>query len=124
MEKCNCKRCNTEIDAVDNYCRCCGLRLLPGGGEAVAASVVPESKSFGAMLLDNPWFILFMLFFVLGPLALPMLWRGHAFSKQWKWIWTILVVLYTLFALWFLWHMVVIMIVEPFQKLNSEVFHR
>jgi hypothetical protein len=120
MEKCNCDRCDAEIDADDNYCRRCGLRLK-AGGEAVAARVVPESKLSVPSVVDNPWFILFMLFFVLGPFALRMLWRSQAFSRRGKWIWTILVVLYTLLILWFTCY-VVFMAMKTFQKVN-EVFH-
>ena len=33
---------------------------------------------------QRPWFILGMLFFVIGPLALPMLWRSSHFSRSQK----------------------------------------
>jgi hypothetical protein len=123
MDQTNCPRCNAKIDADDNYCRRCGLRLQ-GGGDALAASVVLESPPRGLSVADNRWFVLFMLFFILGPLALPMLWRGRAFSRRGKWILTVLIALYTFLVLWLSYYLAVKMIVEPFQRLNSEVFHR
>lgn len=47
-----------------------------------------------------PWYlrpgpVIFLLFFVAGPLALPLLFRSPAFSRMWKGVLTVLVVLYT-----------------------------
>jgi len=38
------------------------------------------------------WFVLVMLFFVLGPLALPLLWKSPRFPRWSKWCLTILCV--------------------------------
>ncbi|HLK13060.1 MAG TPA: hypothetical protein VKW76_16915 [Candidatus Binatia bacterium] len=33
---------------------------------------------------DRPWLVLVLLFFVLGPFALPLLWRSSGFSRPAK----------------------------------------
>ena len=39
--------------------------------------------------------VLFMLFFVLGPFGLPLLWKNPNFSKTWKWVITAVMLAYT-----------------------------
>lgn len=41
------------------------------------------------------WFVLLMLFVVLGPLGLPLLWKSSRFSKVSKIVLTIATVIYT-----------------------------
>lgn len=38
------------------------------------------------------WFVLFMLFFVLGPFGLPLLWKSPRFPQWAKWVLTILMI--------------------------------
>ena len=57
----------------------------------VLMSAAPSSKWY-----HNLWFVLAMLFFVLGPFGLPLLWKSPHFTRAWKWLLTILVLLYTL----------------------------
>ena len=45
--------------------------------------------------------VLLALFFVLGPFGLPILWKSPRFTREWKWIFTALTLLYTAFLLWF-----------------------
>lgn len=47
------------------------------------------------MWYHNIWFVLGMLFFVLGPFGLPLVWRHPRFSRGTKWGLTIATVLYT-----------------------------
>lgn len=44
----------------------------------------------------NVWFTLFMLFFILGPLGLPLVWKNPRFSRRAKIILSLATVLYTL----------------------------
>ena len=44
---------------------------------------------------ESPWVVLPLLFFVLGPLALPLLWRSHQFSTFWRVVLTALVTVLT-----------------------------
>ena len=47
----------------------------------------------------NPIIVVLLLFFVLGPFALPLLYKSPNFSKKLKTILTILVTVYTLFLI-------------------------
>lgn len=42
------------------------------------------------------WFVLAMLFLLLGPAALPLLWKSPKFSTPWKIILTVVVLILTL----------------------------
>jgi hypothetical protein len=86
MEKSPCPRCLEEIDRVDRFCRYCGEQVRSvEGGHLVSIEVVPEPSDNRHSALDKPWVVLSMIFFVLGPLALPMLWRGKAFLLRGHW---------------------------------------
>jgi hypothetical protein len=84
-----CHGCYAVIDAGDNYCRHCGTNLNglsdrhgaagPLGSRPVLASVVQRPK-----LSESPWVVLPLLFLVLGPLGVPLLWRSRQFSLLWK----------------------------------------
>lgn len=72
-----CQRCKATIDPWDTYCRNCGRRT-------------------GKMAWHHsPLFVVAMLFLVMGPIALPLLWRSPGFSKNWKIVLTALMVAYT-----------------------------
>ena len=43
----------------------------------------------------NVWFVLFMLFFVLGPFGLPLVWKHPRFARWVKWSLTVAMVVYT-----------------------------
>jgi ascorbate-specific PTS system EIIC-type component UlaA len=43
----------------------------------------------------RPWPVLLLLFLVLGPLGLPLLWRSPRFTRTWKIVLTGLVLVYT-----------------------------
>ncbi len=51
----------------------------------------------------SPIIVILLLFFVLGPFALPMLWRNDRFNTATKWVLTVMVVIYTFVALWYVW---------------------
>jgi len=76
-----CSRCKREIDATARFCPHCGTKT----------QVQPGQPDW----LDNPWAMLGILFFGIGPLAIPMLWRSRAFSTPGKWFLTILVLALT-----------------------------
>jgi hypothetical protein len=84
-----CQRCRASLDADDNYCRRCG-----------APTVNAQSES---RWWESPWVIVPMLLLVIGPLALPMLWRSRQFSQLWKIILTVLVTILTAWLCWRLW---------------------
>ena len=43
----------------------------------------------------RPWSVVFLLFFVLGPFGLPLLWRSRGFSRSMKIALTVAVMAYT-----------------------------
>jgi hypothetical protein len=43
----------------------------------------------------RPWGVLLLLFVVLGPLGLPLLWKSPSFTRGWKIVLTALMVVYT-----------------------------
>ena len=56
------------------------------------------------MLKEDKWYlrpvsVVLLLFFVLGPLALPLLYKSPKFSKTLKIILTIVVLIYTLYLM-------------------------
>ena len=100
-----CHGCYAVLDASDNYCRRCGTNLtgLLDGAAArdvrpVMASVVQRPK-----LSESPWVVLPLLFLVLGPLGVPLLWRSRQFSLLWKCVLTLIMAVVTVFLLWSIW---------------------
>ena len=95
IEKAVCRQCFAVLDSTDRFCRHCGAST--GGSAAdspavVPAWVVPEMPPERSKLTDNPWVVLAVLFLVLGPLGLPMLWRCRAMPTAWKVVLTIVMV--------------------------------
>ena len=62
-----CARCKEPMDAVDRFCRYCG-----------------NKRGSATSLQDRPMVILGLLFLVIGPLALPLLWRSTSFTRNQK----------------------------------------
>lgn len=48
----------------------------------------------------RPWVVIMMLFFVLGPLGLPLLYASPRFNKFWKVVLTVLVTIYTVYVVY------------------------
>lgn len=74
----------------------------------MAAEPVPEPPRAGsvAAIAASRWQVLALLFLVLGPLALPVLWKSPRFSRAGKFVLTILVVIQTFAVIWLLWYVV------------------
>jgi len=90
-----CGKCKAPIGANDNYCRHCGTPTAgPSGLSSRTAAAWWESR----------WFVLTLLFLVLGPLALPLLWRSRRFTWSWKIVLSVMVVGVTVYAVWQAWH--------------------
>lgn len=54
-------------------------------------------------VIDNPWVVLILLFFVMAILGLPVLWKSRGFSTLSKIILSVVVTLYTAFIFWLFW---------------------
>jgi hypothetical protein len=55
-----------------------------------------------------PWYhqpvgIVLLAFLVLGPLALPLVWRTPAWGPVGRWVATLLIVAYTVLLSWLVW---------------------
>jgi hypothetical protein len=64
--------------------------------ESIAASPKPSWRD----LVDNPWLMVAMLFFVTAALGLPFLWISRGFSTLSKVLLTIAVLLWTALVFW------------------------
>ena len=58
--------------------------------------MAPDNVPKGKWYLTRPG-VIFLLFFVLGPLGLPLLFRSPGFSKTWKIVLTAAVIVYTVY---------------------------
>ena len=71
---------------------------------------MPEAKWY-----HNRVLVVLMLFVVLGPAGLPLLWKSPHFSRRWKQILTVLTWLYTVLVI----RMFVSTLQTSFRTLNS-----
>ena len=128
IKKVLCRRCYAVLDVEDKFCRHCGTAtgdseptLPPSPGRSADATRpqgVPAPSNVRSKSLDNRWVILVLLFAVLGPGAVPMLWRSSQFSLFWKTVLTVLVLGITALAIWLLWY-VTEMTLAPLKELKS-----
>ena len=65
--------------------------------------------------------IVLLLFAVLGPLALPMLWRSPQFPRFWKVVLTVLVAVVTVFIVWACWYVLNTTVMGPLRELHEEM---
>ena len=84
--------CEQPVTAEAKFCSTCGFQL-----DATA----PAPKPAAAKWYHNVWMVLFLLFFVLGPFGLPLVWKNPRFSQAVKLLLTALMALY-------LWMLVVL----------------
>jgi hypothetical protein len=100
-----CRNCGATRDATDNYCRRCGMPT-------------PNQQATRPLgWSESPWFILPLLFLIIGPLALPLLWRSRYFTPLGKLILTVLVAILTVYLCWSVW-VVVNQAIEPLNELE------
>jgi len=60
----------------------------------------PKAPPSWRELIDNPWIMILVLFFVTAALGLPFLWISRAFSTFSKIVLTIAVLLWTALVFW------------------------
>ena len=85
-----CPACGTIMLDQANYCSQCGKVLDP----ATAGPHAPKPKWY-----YNVWFTLIMLFTVLGPFGLPLVWKNPHFSRGIKVTLTLVMLVYTAFLI-------------------------
>jgi hypothetical protein len=90
-----CAACGTAFPKSSPACTRCGVPVMPP----------PVAREPGLLraLLDNPWFVLVLLFFVMAILGLPVLWISRGFSVAAKIVLSVLVALYTALLFWLTW---------------------
>lgn len=85
-----CPACGTTMAGAAKYCSQCGTPFDPA---ATRSQPQPIKWYY------NIWFVLVMLFFVLGPFGLPLVWKHPRFSRGLKWGLTALTLAYTLWLI-------------------------
>ena len=80
-----CPTCGAVWTAEAKFCSQCGSPR-----EAIPSATPARPKWY-----YNIWFTLAMLFFVLGPLGLPLVWKNPNFSRWVKLVLTLAMVAYT-----------------------------
>jgi len=68
-----------------------------------SASDAKQKHQSWRELIDNPWLIVAMLFFVTAACGLPFLWMSRGFSVAGKIVLSIAVLLWTALVLWLFW---------------------
>jgi hypothetical protein len=113
-----CPACSAALDVEDHFCRRCGmptsLRHASGGPLASEKSALRDP-------LDSPWVVLGLLLCVLGPFALPLLYRSRAFGLPMKMVLTALVCGIAAFAVWITLYLIG-QIAAPVQELWQETY--
>ncbi len=120
IEKIVCHRCCAVLDVGDKYCRHCGV-ALDGRFTPAPARPAPARKVDEPGWTESRWAVLTALFLVLGALAIPMLWRSRQFSRGWKIVLTILVLILTAVVLWLAWYVVNLSIIKPLMQLREQM---
>jgi ribosomal protein L40E len=94
-----CPACGAELPPSARVCARCGSATtasMAGGSQLPPAATCRAGRS----LLDEPWFILGLLFLVTAVLGLPLLWTSRGFSRVWRIVLSVAVTLYTAALLW------------------------
>ena len=84
-----CPACGAAAAMEARFCSQCGTpvgTMTPAAGRTVK-------------WYYNLWFVLFMLFFVLGPFGLPLVWKHPRLSRPAKLLLTLAVLLYTVWLI-------------------------
>jgi len=110
IEKTACPRCFALLDGGDRFCPHCGAESDRPSPQpptpAATPELVPDRPKPPRDLAESRVMVLLLLFAVLGPLALPVLWRSSRFSGVWKVFLTALVLVFTVVVVWGLWYAV------------------
>ena len=114
IEKIVCPQCCAVLDVSDNFCRHCG--------RPTRESAAGHSRQIATTARKSTWaesraMVFVMLFVVLGPLALPLLWRSREFSLLWKIVLTVVMVVLTALILYLIWY-VIYKSLEPLRQFH------
>ncbi len=115
IEKIVCPQCCAVLDASDNFCRHCGQPTRESAAGRSGQIATTARKSNWA---ESRAMVFVMLFVVLGPLALPLLWRSREFSLPWKIVLTVVMVALTTLILTLIWY-VLYQALEPLRQFHT-----
>lgn len=86
-----CPMCEQPVPPGANFCGECGVDMRTGmPGQPPAMAHGPARLKWH----HNIWVILFLMLFVLGPFALPLVWKHPKLSQTVKWLLTALGLVY------------------------------
>jgi hypothetical protein len=92
-----CPVCDADLPPALETCPQCGTSTRAGTSVAPPTRRgTPGPGDSTAGLLDRPWVVLCLLFFVMAILGLPLLWKSRAFSAPMKILLSVVVTLYTI----------------------------
>jgi hypothetical protein len=125
LAKTICLDCHAELDAGDNYCRHCGAPIGRSGNAGTTAPIDARAtlSPVPCNCWDRPWVVLTLLFVVLGPFAIPLLWRSRRFSLVWKNVLTVFVLAETVLLLWVFWLILQYLYAPLFRDLKELLQH-
>jgi|GEM_PF-1280248 len=89
-----CPRCRREVALPASACPYCGDALPPGNLSAASHPSFGRPGASWRQMIDQPWVVLLLLFGVMGPLAIPVLWKSRGFSAWAKLGLSIAVIVY------------------------------
>ncbi len=116
VEKIVCRRCFAMLDVGDSFCRHCGVPTCNPGDSA--GEFANDRSPAGPSFWENRWVVLAMLFLVLGPMGLPMLWRSGQFTPVWKVLLSVLVSGLTGAVIGMIWYVLQVSL-EPLTQLRE-----
>ena len=96
-----CRKCRRVIDGTFRYCPHCGQR-----------------QDVGSAWYYHPVWILLLAFCVLGPFALPLVWRSRQMGGAAKMVTTVAILVYTAALVYLTWQ-ITEMTLKPFMELND-----
>ncbi|MCC6694702.1 MAG: hypothetical protein IT365_03625 [Candidatus Hydrogenedentes bacterium] len=85
-----CPRCGHTIDSWDSFCRYCGRPMKA------------HAKSKAPWYYEPVWIVVLALV-VLGPLALPLVWKSPKLTRPVKWAFTLFLGIYAVAIAYALW---------------------
>lgn len=119
IEKIVCRRCFAVLEVGDRFCRHCGVPTSTESGLAAMVGPCMAKPSHGRPnWSESRLVVLAMLFLVLGPLGLPMLWRSRQFSAVWKIVLTVLILGLSMALLAMIWYVLQVSL-EPLSRLRN-----
>ena len=119
IEKTVCHHCYAVLDVGDRFCRHCGAPLgNTAGNSGPPDHAEPDRSGRPAERSEGHSMVLAGLVLILGPLALPMLWRSRRFPTAWKTILTVCMLAITVLIVGLLWY-VFYKSLEPLRQLKQ-----